>query len=189
MKSLIATSALFCFAVSIAYGQASGSGGQSNPDSAKPTQTPADNTAETTGKPRKKKVWTNDEISTVGGPGSISVVGKANGPQAEEPNSSGNTGARGAASAKQRQVAGYRDRLRQLNNQLESTDKQISDLRNFKATNTSASGGINMNHRYSMTPVEEQVKDLEEKKKQLQAQISAVEDQARKEGIEPGQLR
>src|SRR5450432_3179145 len=108
MKSLIATSALFFFAVSIAYGQASGSAGQSNPDSAKPAQTPASNPVETTGKPKKKKVWTNDEISTVGGPGSISVVGKANDPQAEESNSSGNAGARGAASAKQRQVAGYR---------------------------------------------------------------------------------
>jgi hypothetical protein len=46
-----------------------------------------------------------------------------------------------------------------------------------------------MHQRYSMTPVEEQVKNLEEKKKQLQSQISAVEDQARKDGIEPGLLR
>jgi hypothetical protein len=30
---------------------------------------------------------------------------------------------------------------------------------------------------------------LEEKKKQLQVQIDAVEDQARKYGVEPGQLR
>ena len=72
---------------------------------------------------------------------------------------------------------------------MEATDKKISQLRNFKADNTSASGGINMNHGYSMTPVEDQVKQLEEKKKQIQTQIDAVEDQARKNGFEPGQLR
>jgi hypothetical protein len=187
MKSLIAASLIF-FAASIAHGQASASASQSHPETAKPAQTPTNDPGETTDRPKKKKVWTNDEIATVGGPGSISVVGRANEPNAAEPNSSENTAARGA-SAKQRQITGYRDRLRQLNNQLEATDKQISDLRNFKATNTSASGGINMNHRYTMTPVEEQVKNLEEKKKQLQSQISAVEEQARKEGIEPGQLR
>ncbi len=76
-----------------------------------------------------------------------------------------------------------------MRNELESTEKKISDLRNFKAENTSSSGGINMKQRYSMTPLEDQVKQLEERKKQLQSQIDAVEDQARKSGVEPGDLR
>ena len=46
-----------------------------------------------------------------------------------------------------------------------------------------------MHHGYYMTPMEDQVKALEEKKKQIQAQIDAVEDQARKNGFEPGLLR
>jgi uncharacterized protein (UPF0335 family) len=46
-----------------------------------------------------------------------------------------------------------------------------------------------MHRGYYMTPVEDQVKELEEKKRQVQAQIDAVEDQARKNGFEPGQLR
>lgn len=186
MKPPITALALLCLAAGSAHAQASGSASQSSPQSADPAQTPASTAVQPTDKPRKKKVWTNDEISTVGGPGSISVVGPA---KSQETNTPENAGARGPAAAKQRQIAAYRDRLRQLNNQLEATDKQISDLRNFTASNTSASGGINMNHRYSMTPVEEQVKNLGEKKKQLQAQISAIEDQARKEGVEPGQLR
>jgi hypothetical protein len=40
-----------------------------------------------------------------------------------------------------------------------------------------------------MTPVEDQVKTLEVKKKQIQDQIDALEDEARKDGVEPGQLR
>jgi uncharacterized protein (UPF0335 family) len=46
-----------------------------------------------------------------------------------------------------------------------------------------------MHQRYDMTPVEEQVKELEEKKRKIKAQIDAVEDQARKNGFEAGQLR
>ena len=40
-----------------------------------------------------------------------------------------------------------------------------------------------------MVPLDEQVKHLEEKKKQLLANIEELENQAKKEGIEPGELR
>jgi uncharacterized protein (UPF0335 family) len=40
-----------------------------------------------------------------------------------------------------------------------------------------------------MVPVEDQVKQLEAKKKKLEAQIEDVESEARKNGIDPGKLR
>ncbi len=137
---------------------------------------------------KPKKVWTNDEISTAGGEGAISVVGNA---PAHDTRLSSNEHSRKSASTSvsDRQVASYRDRLRQLHNEIETTDKKISEIRNFKADNSSPSGGINMHQRYSTTPLEDQVKTLEAKKKQLQAQIESIEDQARKSGIQPGQLR
>lgn len=140
-------------------------------------------------KPTKKpkKVWTNDEISSVGGDGSISVVGNTADTKPSSRDMDRNS--TNQTPQQERKIAAYRDRLHQLNNQLEATDKKISELRNFKADNTSASGGINMNHGYSMTPVEDQVKALEVKKKQIQDQIDALEDQARKDGVEPGRLR
>ena len=124
----------------------------------------------------------------MGGDGAISVVGKAG---SGESNPSSNNSQKNAAvlSAKYKQAAPYRDRLRQLNNQLGTIDKKISELQNFKADNSSPSGGVNLHQRYDMTPVEEQVKELEEKKKKIKAQIDAVEDQARKNGFEAGQLR
>jgi hypothetical protein len=134
---------------------------------------------------KPKKVWTNDEISSAGGPNAISVVGNSK-PQAGR---AGQKPTGTNSSAGEGQIANYRNRLHQLNGQLEATDKQISELRNFNGNNSSASGGINMSHRYTTTSVDDQVKALEEKKKQLQAQIDAVEDQARKNGVEPGQLR
>jgi hypothetical protein len=135
---------------------------------------------------KPKKVWTEDDISKVGG--SISVVGGSSSPGAAE-SSSPSTGTSPENSAQGNQVEYYRDQIRQLQAQLDATDKKIDDLRNFKADNTSSSGGINPNHGYSMTPIPDQIKQLEEKKKQIQEKMDTVTDEARKKGIEPGQLR
>jgi chromosome segregation ATPase len=190
MKFFVMTAVfLLCSGMSLLAGQSSNSGSQATADTAKPTVQSSGTSAVTTtekAKTKPRKVWTNDEISNVGGDRAISVVGKAGG---GDSNPSSDSFQKTAPGARDKQAAAYRERLHQLNNELEATDKKISQLRNFKADNTNASGGINMNHGYSMTPVEDQVKQLEEKKKQIQAQIVAVEDQARKNGFEPGQLR
>ena len=192
MKILVVTAAfLLFFGTSLCAGQSANSGSQNAADAAKTAVPssggPADNTADKA-KTKPRRVWTNEEIAGVGGDGAISVVGKAGG---GDSNPSSNNPQKNAAvlSARYKQAAPYRDRLRQLNNQLETIDKKIYELQNFKADNSSPSGGINMHQRYDMTPVEEQVKELEEKKKKIKAQIDAVEDQARKNGFEAGQLR
>jgi chaperonin cofactor prefoldin len=192
MKILVVTAAfLLSCGTSLCAGQSANSGSQDAADAAKPAVQSSSGSVDTTAdktKTRAKKVWTNEEIAGVGGDGAISVVGKAG---SGESNPSSNNSQKNAAvlSARYKQAAPYRDRLRQLNNQLETIDKKIYELQNFKADNSSPSGGINMHQRYDMTPVEEQVKELEEKKRKIKAQIDAVEDQARKNGFEAGQLR
>jgi vacuolar-type H+-ATPase subunit I/STV1 len=192
MKNLFVTAAfLLSCGTSLCAGQSANSSSQKTSDAAKPaaqsSSTSSDNTTDQ-GKTKPKKVWTNEEIAGVGGDGAISVVGKAG---SGDSNPSSNNSQKNAAvlSARYKQATPYRDRLRQLNNQVETIDKKISELQNFKADNSSPSGGINMHQRYDMTPVEEQVKELEEKKKKIKAQIDAVEDLARKNGFEAGQLR
>src|ERR1700722_7630245 len=192
MKNLVVTAAfLLSCGTCLGAAQSANSGSQSTSDAAKPAAQSSSSSADTTtdkAKTKPKRVWTNEEIAGVGGDGAISVVGKAGG---GESNASSNDSQKNAAvlSARYKQAAPYRDRLRQLNNQLETIDKKISELQNFKADNGSPSGGINMHQRYDMTPVEEQVKELEEKKKKIKARIDAVEDLARKNGFEAGQLR
>jgi hypothetical protein len=176
---------------SLYAGQSSNSASQAAPDTTtagvQTSGTSADATTEKS-KTKSKKVWTNEEISGVGGDGAISVVGKAGGAGSNAPSDNFQKITTGS-SARDQQAAVYRDRIHKLNIQLETINRKIAELRNFKAENSSPSGGINMHQRYDMTPVEEQVKELEEKKKHLQGQIEAVEDQARKNGFEPGQLR
>ncbi len=86
-------------------------------------------------------------------------------------------------------VRQYRDAIEQCNSRIAETDQRIAQLKDFKAENTSASGGIQLNGKYNMVPPEKQVKQLEARKKQLQAKIEDLENQARKEGIDPGELR
>ncbi|MGH9744114.1 MAG: hypothetical protein ACRD51_17365 [Candidatus Acidiferrum sp.] len=169
---------------------------QSQPAAHSPASTSAAKTTDAKAQPadknaagnkkKPKKVWTEDDLSKVSG--GISVVGDAASPNG----SNMKTRAEGASygnTSQESQVSYYRDQLRQLQAQLDVTDKKIDDLRNFKGENTSASGGINPNHGYTMTPVADQIKQLEDKRKQIQDKIDAVTDEARKKGIEPGQLR
>jgi hypothetical protein len=194
MKVFVVTAAfLLSGGMSLAARQSSNSGSQASSGTAMPAGQSSGGAVESTAekaktRPKPKKVWTNDEVSNVGGEAAISVVGKTGGGDSN-PSSNNLQKTATATGAREKQAGAYRERLHQLNNQLETIDKKISQLRNFKADNTSPSGGINMNHGYYMTPVEDQVKEWEEKKKQVRAQIDAVEEQARKNGFEPGQLR
>jgi hypothetical protein len=200
---LFVFAALVCAAQSSSGSSQSSSGSdqlsQSQPQAPAPTSTTptAEKNADAKGQPadkdsakdkkKPKKVWTEDDISKVGG--SISVVGDTSSSSSPAKSPSQTSGASSDNSAQGNQVEYYRDQIRKLQVQMDETDKKINDLRNFKADNSSASGGINPHHGYSMTPVPDQIKQLEDKKKQIQDKIDAVTDEARKKGIEPGQLR
>jgi len=96
----------------------------------------------------------------------------------------------GAAGDQRRgKILQYRAAIGELRKKIDAADQRISQLKNFKAEDSSPSGGINPNRGYNMIPLDEQVKQLEAKKKQWLGNIDDVENQAKKEGIEPGDLR
>jgi hypothetical protein len=157
-----------------------------SPDAAKPADPANASTTSPTEKKKPKKVWTNDEIGSV--KGNVSVVGdsKSPSPKASEkrPNSSG-----ASNEGRQQQIDHYREQIQNYQAEIDSIDKRIDQLKNFKAENTSPSGGININQGYNMVPLDDQVKQLEAKKKQLQGKIEDTEVEARKNGIDSGDLR
>jgi hypothetical protein len=136
---------------------------------------------------KPKKVWTNDEIGSVGG--TISVVGDASRQNSAPRGADAGASPNSASSGRQRQLDAYRRQIRQLQAQIDAADAKINELRNFKGENTAASDGIVLHQRYSMTPIADQIQQQEDKKKKLQAQIDAIEDSARKDGFDPGELR
>jgi hypothetical protein len=153
------------------------------PGSAAAPAAPNTSAAPTSSTPVKpKKVWTYDDVSSL--KGGVSVVGEKN------KSSSSSYGPATARNGDKEYEAQWLRQLRtKLQTQLDAIDKKIQDLRGFKADNSSPSGGINPHHGYSMTPIPDQIQQLEEKKKQIQAQIDAVDEAARRKGIEPGELR
>jgi hypothetical protein len=213
MRSLILASVLILFSALTCAAQSTGSGAppsseppksaaQSQPPApvASPAQTsPFDANAATpkeqgsdkdATKKKPKKIWTNEEMSTIHG--TISIVGDPAPAHASSDSRKWNNDSdagNGDNLEREKVVANYHEQLRQLREQQDDIDKKITDFRNFKADNASPSGGINIRNRYSMAPAEDQVRQLEEKKKQIQAKIDAIEEEARKNGIEAGELR
>jgi hypothetical protein len=125
-----------------------------------------------------KKVWTNDDINGLNGP--VSVVGNSK-----------NLGQGGAgARADGQYIANTRKELAKMQSQLDDTEEQLVDLKNFSEGKAPAtSSGYQINKGYNRVPVDQQIASLQAKKKQLQGKIDALVDEARKKGVEPGDLR
>jgi hypothetical protein len=142
--------------------------------------TPAQNPAPPPETKRPKKVWTDDNLSDAHG--TVSVVGDSK-PGAKAKPANGKP-------ADTQYIASVRKQLEKLQGQIADVDKQLVDLKNFSSGEPSTgASGIRLNKSYDREPIEVQIRALQEKKKDLQAKTDALLDEARKKGVEPGQLR
>ena len=143
-----------------------------------PPQTPDGTSSAPADTKKTKKVWTNEDVNGLNGP--VSVVGNSK-----------NLGKGGPESKADGQyIANARKELAKLQSQLEDTHKQLADLKDFSEGKTPAtSSGYEINKGYNRVPVDQQITNLEAKQKQLQGKIDALLDDARKKGVEPGDLR
>ena len=128
---------------------------------------------------------TNEDLSNSSG--KISVVGNG---QTNPGNNPGNKPKAAAPkTASPQYVASVRNQLEKLLKQIVDVDKQITDLKNFKSGEPSTNAsGVQLDKRYEREPIEVQIRALQDKKKDLQAKIDALYDEARKKGVEPGDL-
>ena len=151
----------------------------SQSSTASPEHTPA-SVADPNAVPVKKskKVWTNENMSDASG--TISVVGDA---RANKGKSSPSTPADPAYVAKTKKD------LQKLQDQIDEANKQLATLKSFSEGEPVGSGTQEFHKGYNNQPIEQQRVNLEEKKRDLQAKIDALLDEARKKGVEPGQLR
>ena len=120
-----------------------------------------------------KKVWTNEDI-----------------PSAKLPADKRN---QNSAAPKQTADAATVERIRKallkLQSQLDDVNKKLKSYNDFTKGEAVSSGSREMDKGVSRVPVDQQISQLEEKKKQLEGQIGDLYDEARKKGIDPGQLR
>lgn len=167
-RSLIFAFALASFATLNCPAQSSQSGSDS--DSAKPapqSQSPAPAAPQAKEKKKPKKVWTEEEISAVGG--SISVVGD------QHPSNNSSRTPTSPSASDGRDAAYYRGRLAPLRQQIDDVDREIQEMKSVKGT-------VREN-------VEAQVQIREARREKIQKQINEIEEDARRHGIAPGQLR
>lgn len=128
--------------------------------------------------PKPKKVWTNENLGEAAG--AVSVVGHPkNAPK----------GTSGAKTPDPRFIEQTRAQLQKLRKEIADDDKQIAALTAFMEGEGSGQADRQLHKGYNSQPVPQQISVLEAKKRDAQAKIDALLDEARKRGVQPGDLR
>lgn len=129
---------------------------------------------------KPKKVWTNEDVSSHHDPAPASSKSAKDSPPKKPASGQADT----------QFVANTRKQLAKLESELKDADQQLSDLKDFLAGKPAAtSSGYPLNKGYNRVPVDQQITNLEAKKKEIQGKIDDLFDEARKKGVESGQLR
>jgi hypothetical protein len=143
-----------------------------------PSNAPAPESASNPAPNAPKKVWTNDNLSDASS--KISVVGnKGNQKYPMTPSKTADSAT----------VERIRKNLQKLQGQVEDIKKQLASYKEFQEGEAVSKSGYQVDKGYGRIPVEQQIIMLEKKKKDLETQIDEQLDEARKKGIDPGELR
>lgn len=166
------------FAGSAGAAESQSSTSPQDPPAATSSGAQASSSDQPTSTKKPKKIWTNDDIAAA----------QPSRPAATTPKDSPKKPATGKADAQY--IANTKKELAKLQGELSDIEKQLSDLKDFQSGKPAAtSAGYPINKGYNRMPVDQQITNLEDKKKNLQAKIDDLLDETRKRGVEPGQLR
>jgi len=125
-----------------------------------------------------KKIWTNENMGEANGP--VSVAGDKR--NQKYPMTPGKPTDAGSA-------AKIRGDLHKLQGQVDEIDRKIASYREFQNGEAVSTAGYEINKGVSRIPVDQQILQLQAKKRDLISKMDALYEEARKKGIEPGQLR
>jgi len=146
-------------------------------NSAAPAQiNTATDTSNTSDKSDGKKVWTNDDFGPNAPPPRPALKPKQQKVAAKPTNKQG----KGAA--------WYRTQIKVLNAQIPPIDKQIATYHAALNGDAQPDASLEASHNRA-ADWNTEIARLTQQKQSLLAQIDALQDQARHEGIEPGDLR
>lgn len=170
---LISFTGLFCILAISAFAQSQDTAPAQKADA---TQTPGSGaSSDSTSSP--KKVWTNEDLPT--GKNGVSVVG-------DKRNKAYHSG---STQNPNPTAAYFKKELDRLQGQLADVNSKLKTYKEFQEGEAVSKGERDMSKAYSRTPVDQQMQKLTTKKKELETQIGDLLDDARKRGIDPGDLR
>jgi len=138
-------------------------------------------------KPKAKKVYTADDLSSLHG--TISVVGDKSGGSAGRDDADDSDAQASSANNSEQQ---WRSRAQAIKQQIADTDRQISDVKAEIAKQGAASFDPSSGLSQGVIIVHDrnaEVKQLEDRKAGLERQLDDLADAARKAGADPGWAR
>jgi hypothetical protein len=141
-------------------------------------------------KAKPKKVYTEEDLSGLQGKG-ISVVGQESAADTKEEKGEGAEPESPGAGKPAKDEAYWRGRAAKLRDQIAAVDREIEKVK--KEIEKSGSGGFDPSTglRQNVIYVEDRnarLKQLEKKKDDLVKQMDALQEEARKAGVDPGWL-
>jgi hypothetical protein len=167
-------------APSRAQSNSTGSSGTSSGTSGPAAEPSSQASSAAPAQPAAKKVWTNDDVSDLRDGPAISTFTEPN-------NKPAKTGARPAS--KGRDAKSYQDQIAKLQAQIPPLDMQIADLQaaiDGKPTGDSKESTRPRGVKADQWPVE--LDQLQKKRGDIEMHISALEDEARHNGVPPNAL-
>lgn len=135
---------------------------------------------------KAKKVWTNDDLDSLragprGGGGSASAGASA----AEEEKPAGKE----KPVPREKDSKMYREKLAPLRAQLEQVDAQIKQVRDQLTNPVKGSNAVDLSHTSAIMRPEAALSQLEQKRREIQQKIDDLEEEARRNGVSPGDIR
>jgi hypothetical protein len=126
-----------------------------------------------------KKVWTNDDVSTLRGDSVISTVGTSDTRPGNKP----------APAAKNKSTKPYQAQIERLEAQIPPLDAQIAELQ--AAIDGKPTGDMKSSQRPRGVKADDwsvEMQELQKKRDGILEQISTLKDQARHQGVPPNTL-
>lgn len=133
--------------------------------------------------PSAKKVWTNDDLEQLGAEAKISVVGFS----ATPPEAGATASVEHYEIAKD--AARYRVQLTALRSEQEAIASELARLQNFRRNASGMTGALGLLQQNPALGPDAQIQLLTQRQREISQQIVAIEAEAARNGIEPGELR
>ena len=178
-----------CFAATF-LPDARGQSSSPSQTSDSPAQPPAQRNSSGNPEPAKpgnpKKVWTEDDLNSL--KSRVSVVGgPSKSPKTSQKLPQDNQAA--ASLPPEKDPAWYHRQLSPFRAQIEEMDAQIRKLKEVQGGKETSDAGRRAHGFDLPMNTQDRTEVLEKRKRELQAKVDALEDQARRNGLNPGDLR
>jgi hypothetical protein len=140
---------------------------------------------------KAKKVWTNEDLAALP-PGGISTSSAPAAPtsaSADKPEADQKDKVDKDKGKEEDPVEKLRKQIEPLRTELDSVEARLRALRTVGDSGNTSGGGVDVSRTTGGVNTTAQIAQFEQRRSDLQRQIAAIEDEARRLGISPGAIR